>query len=121
MWDLTVLVPDNCLSFYFSLHDPQVNVTRLTEVQPPICLSCFHNRKVEKNLNKNFNVKFQSLDHDVKVTDVGYDGTAQNFRPVSNIRQSINKIQLKLQKISTSKNFNQKLKLKISKSRQSIN
>ena len=35
-----------------SLHDPQVNVTRLTEVQPPICLSCFHTRKVEKNFNQ---------------------------------------------------------------------
>ena len=32
-----------------SLHDPQVNVTRLTKVQPPIFPSCFHNRKVEKN------------------------------------------------------------------------
>ena len=35
-----------------SLHDPQVNVTKLTEVHPPICLRCFHNRKVEKNFNQ---------------------------------------------------------------------
>ena len=34
--------------------DPQVNVIRLSEVRPTICLSCFHNRKVEK---KNFNQK----------------------------------------------------------------
>ena len=39
----------------------------------------------------------------------GGDGAALNFRPVPNIRQSINKIQLKLQKIQTSKNFNQEL------------
>ena len=31
-----------------SLQDLQVNVTRLTNVWPSICLKCFHNRKVEK-------------------------------------------------------------------------
>ena len=35
-----------------SLHDPQVNVTRLSHVQPTICLSWFHNRKVEKHFLK---------------------------------------------------------------------
>ena len=53
------------------------SVTRLTEVQPPICLSCFRNRKVEKKtLTKNFKVNFKVCDLDLKVTDVGYDGTA---------------------------------------------
>ena len=33
---------------WLSLHDLYVNVTRLTYVWPSICLSCFHNRKVEK-------------------------------------------------------------------------
>ena len=36
-------------SWWPSLHDPQVNVTRQTEVRLIICLSCFHNRKVEKH------------------------------------------------------------------------
>ena len=40
-----------------SLHDPQVNVTRLIEVEPPICLSCFHNRKTEKNFNQKLKLK----------------------------------------------------------------
>ena len=39
-------------SWWPSLHDPQVNVTKLTEVRPTVCLSCFHNRKVEKTLFK---------------------------------------------------------------------
>ena len=41
-----------------SLHDPQVNVTRQTEVWPTICLpvSCFHNRKVEKNFNQKLKI-----------------------------------------------------------------
>ena len=33
------------------------NVTRLTEVRPTICLSYFHNRKVEKNLNQKLKCK----------------------------------------------------------------
>ena len=41
----------------------------------------------------------------------GGDGAALKFRPVPHIRQSINKTQQKLQKIKTSKNFNQKLKI----------
>ena len=32
-----------------SRHDLQVNVTRLTDVWPSVCLSCFYSRKVEKN------------------------------------------------------------------------
>ena len=52
------------------------NVTRLTELQPTICLSCFHNRKVEKTLTKTFNLKLEVRDLDLKVTDVGHDGTA---------------------------------------------
>ena len=32
-----------------SLHDPQVHVTRLSNVRPTICISCFRNRKVEKH------------------------------------------------------------------------
>ena len=35
-----------------SLHDPQVNVTRLSHVWPTICISCFHNRNVEKHFLK---------------------------------------------------------------------
>ena len=34
------------------LHDPQVNVTRLSHVWPIIFISCFHNRKVEKRFLK---------------------------------------------------------------------
>ena len=33
-----------------SVYDPQVNVTRLSHVWPTICISCFHNRKVEKTV-----------------------------------------------------------------------
>ena len=35
-----------------SLRDPQVHVTRLSHVRPIICLSWFHNRKVEKHFLK---------------------------------------------------------------------
>ena len=35
-----------------SVHDPQVNVTRLSHVWPTICVSCFHNREVEKHFLK---------------------------------------------------------------------
>ena len=35
-----------------SLHDPQVHVTRLSHVRPTICISLFHNRKVEKHFLK---------------------------------------------------------------------
>ena len=35
-----------------SLHDPQVYVTRLSHVWPAICISWFHNRKVEKHFLK---------------------------------------------------------------------
>ena len=35
-----------------SLHDPQVHVTRLSHVRPTICISWFHNRKVEKHFLK---------------------------------------------------------------------
>ena len=37
-------------SWWPSLHDPQVNVTKLTEVRPSICLR--HNRKLEKHFSK---------------------------------------------------------------------
>ena len=43
-------------------YDPQVNVTRQTEVRPTICLSCFHYRKVEK---KKFNQKLLTLNFKV--------------------------------------------------------
>ena len=36
-------------SCWLSLHDIQVNVTRLTAIWWGICLSCFHKRKVKKN------------------------------------------------------------------------
>ena len=36
-------------SCWHSLHDPQVNVTRSTDIWIPSCRSCFHNRKVEKH------------------------------------------------------------------------
>ena len=39
-----------------SLHDPQVHVTRLSHVWPTICISCFHNRKVEKHFLKVFQI-----------------------------------------------------------------
>ena len=39
-------------SWWPSLHDPQVHVTRLSHVQPTICISWFHNRKVEKHFLK---------------------------------------------------------------------
>ena len=45
----------------------------------------------------------------MKVIDVGRDGTAYNFRSVSNIRQSINLIHPRVQEIRAFKNFNQKL------------
>ena len=35
-----------------SFHDPQVHVIRLSHVWPIICISCFHNRKVEKHFLK---------------------------------------------------------------------
>ena len=35
-----------------SLHDTQVNVTRLSHVWPTICISCFHKGKVEKHFLK---------------------------------------------------------------------
>ena len=35
-----------------SLYDPQVHVTRFSHVRPTICISCCHNRKVEKHLLK---------------------------------------------------------------------
>ena len=35
-----------------SLHDPQIHVTRLSHVWPTICISSFHNRKVEKHFLK---------------------------------------------------------------------
>ena len=38
-------------SCLLSLHDLQVNVMRLTDVWPSICLSCFHNKNVEKKKN----------------------------------------------------------------------
>ena len=35
-----------------SFHYPQVHVTRLSHVCPTICITCFHNRKVEKHFLK---------------------------------------------------------------------
>ena len=35
-----------------SLHNPRNNVKRLSHVWPTICISCFHNRKVEKHYLK---------------------------------------------------------------------
>ena len=35
-----------------SLHDPQVHVTQWSHVRPTICISWFHNRKVEKHFLK---------------------------------------------------------------------
>ena len=35
-----------------SLHDTRVHVTRLNQVWPTICISCFHNRKSRKTLFK---------------------------------------------------------------------
>ena len=35
-----------------SIHDPQVHVTRLSHVWPTICVSCFHNRKVENTFKR---------------------------------------------------------------------
>ena len=38
-----------------------------------------------------FNINFFQVHYlDLKVTNVGHDGTAQNFRPVPNIRASMN-------------------------------
>ena len=35
-----------------SLHDLQIYVKRLSHVWPTICISCFHNRKIEKHFLK---------------------------------------------------------------------
>ena len=35
-----------------SLHDPKVHVIRFSHVRPTICISCCHNRKVEKHFLK---------------------------------------------------------------------
>ena len=48
-------------------------------------------------------------DLDFKVPQVGRDGTAYNFKPISTNMQSINLIHLHVHEIQTSKDFTQKL------------
>ena len=60
-----------------SLHDPQVHVTRLSHVWPTICISWFHNRKVEKHFLK---VSSPSR-HDWKIVD--WDVKPQHKQKVS--------------------------------------